>query len=77
MKLYKVTCISKSSYGENKEYDIFIIATDPTVAENLAIKKMRDLRYMYSDGISIIEEVASEELYAPSALLCIQKVLIK
>jgi len=68
MKLYLVTCVAKSLYRIEK-LAVYVVAPEPTIAMNKALKKMKELNYRYTDWVESVELLAGPQYHAPALLL--------
>ena len=70
MNLYLVTCISDSRYSYEK-LGVYVVASNPALAEKGALDLMHILQYRYDDRVDKIELVASVAPYKAAHLLVV------
>ena len=67
MKLFLVTCCG--GWNSSSTIDVYVIAGDETTASDMALKKMRELSYLYTSFVSQIKLIASTETYLAHQIL--------
>lgn len=60
MNLYKVTCVCARIYSR-ETLDVYVVAPEPTIAENKALKFMKKQDYKYDNYVAKIKLIASTE----------------
>lgn len=60
MNLYLVRCVNRMS---REHTDVYVVAKNPSEAEEKAISEMEKLDWKYKDEIEYIELLASEDPY--------------
>lgn len=71
MNLYLVTCISRGISSKELR-DFYVVAPDPTSAQELVLDRMRTLNWKWADGIERIQLLASVNTYRADTLLVIE-----
>lgn len=71
MNLYLITCISRSSFSKELR-DFYVVAPDPTSAQELVLDRMRTLNWKWADGVEKIELLASVNTYRADTLLVVE-----
>ena len=65
-KLFLCTCVDSGCGLEEKTFDVYVVAEDANQAGDLAIKKVRDIGYRYTNYTKEIKLIAGEEHYKAS-----------
>ena len=71
MKLYLVTC--NGGWNHEKTFDVYVLALNADQASDMALKKMRELNYYYTDFVSKIELIAATDNYRANSLIVIEE----
>ncbi len=70
MYLYLVTCVCRNMY-DNQTLDVYVVANDPSSAEEKALKLMNSLSYKYDSGVNNVKLIASVNTNKADYLLAI------
>ena len=71
MKLYLVTC--NGGWNHEKTFEVYVLALHPNQASDMALAKMRELNYLYTDFVSKVEFIASTDHYRANGLIIIEE----
>lgn len=72
MNLYVVECVYNPSVGLGESYSVYVVASNSTTAEKLAMERMKLLKYKYTDFVKSIDIVASVDEYKAERILVIE-----